>query len=1085
MILKESAEVLMDQVYNVKNTLVTGKGAPEFLVDKKYKSLCERLVKRFPEAPLDLTEQDSALLLAIAPALCDELGPYIDTLAGAEEVGREIVSILSEMLNHSITGVMAWETNPALVSDFFTLLTKYAQLNILAGGVEETTEPDDIKRYRRNLRVIVTAQAKAKELLGEYEDRFSDTAAYLHASNDAIVFLQEKLQPHLCPKIGHCLMGLRELLCGGIDWDGHRQAQIFSVARMLQKDEMLRQPLPGQLLRLRHLQLSKQVVEWIEYAFLVCPGELSAQGQDGFKLFRMCLHQGTCLSVYRDEYLDIHERLKAVDKIHRLDKQWMDMTKDKKYLSDVKHYSRDHAADWHRHRRVALALEMESMIEFFVDMPTLTGPKVELLLAVLRTCRDEIVWFFQDWDVPDSKDWPPKSWTGTPDERREWEMHRVPDLLYYHDRISQLLLQNQQNIATYWCGMMQKVYSAELGSLLAGAGAEVAMQEPRVKKIIDANRNTLANAAVSTDFFPFRLNWQRVNAFWSSPQCPGCNLTNPVGSQIDTKMRQIASNSEFVDSLPRLIQEASLGQLFWYRRAYRQLFQSSLNFKRPVASPRHALAFVKHVSTFANCVPTHFAVECAAVGSECADLSKRMLESVADTAKILVDHIFTESNVLSNQLTPENAVSVSNGPSYTEKEQIRAVATKKVAGLKRHLELLCAAVAETPSISIYNRTFYPREFLRVHLATALRRQIWDRSWFDLEFERMERPSVVKEYLVRYVRVLATVEEVVSIDVSEMLRAVLISVTYNPEVSKLFPDDERQQFSLSYLGPPAEGEFRSLPLCIAKWMVNLLAKVSVAGSIQYSEFCAGLVSGSLMDGRQAPDPRDFRAEEFCDISELEAVCFLVGPYGVKLIEHELLQFVQTQVVKMDAWMKERELPCDMFSKTWETETSADQFSQQLEGDARVLITAGVNAGLALCVRKQLHAALRSTLGSSNSQLLDCIDMAHRFASNGLKHNAAVKDFPELEAAARMGFDAGVVTGPTDYALRRALADLNTDARAASRWETLPFVFAATMGTEVWMQAKYNARIGGPCAQRMPNIATARVCSCESPQFYCYY
>ena len=137
-VLKETAGVLLDQIYNVKKTLVSGNGAPELLVDKKYRSVSDRLIKRFPEAPLDLTEADTALLLAAAPTLCDELAPYIDTLAGLDEVGRQIVGMLSELLNHSIIDIMTWDANPALVSDFFTLLTLYAQLNILAGGVEES-----------------------------------------------------------------------------------------------------------------------------------------------------------------------------------------------------------------------------------------------------------------------------------------------------------------------------------------------------------------------------------------------------------------------------------------------------------------------------------------------------------------------------------------------------------------------------------------------------------------------------------------------------------------------------------------------------------------------------------------------------------------------------------------------------------------------------------------------------------------------------------------------------------------------------------------------------------------------------------
>ena len=69
------------------------------------------------------------------------------------------------------------------------------------------------------------------------------------------------------------------------------------------------------------------------------------------------------------------------------------------------------------------------------------------------------------------------------------------------------------------------------------------------------------------------------------------------------------------------------------------------------------------------------------------------------------------------------------------------------------------------------------------------------------------------------------------------------------------------------------------------------KVSVNQFIQYSEFFAGLVSGSLIDASEPPQPNQFRAEEFCDINEFEAIASLVGPYGVKIIDHELLGYIR--------------------------------------------------------------------------------------------------------------------------------------------------------------------------------------------------
>merc|ERR1711939_498617 len=228
--------------------------------------------------------------------------------------------------------------------------------------------------------------------------------------------------------------------------------------------------------------------------------------------------------------------------------------------------------------------------------------------------------------------------------------------------------------------------------------------------------------------------------------------------------------------------------------------------------------------------------------------------------------------------------------------------------------------------------------------------------------------------------------------------------------------------------------------------------------QYSAFFAGLVSGKLIGDKEPPQQNQFRAEEFCDINEFEAIASLVGPYGVKVIDHELLGFISSNVAQIDEWMKVNELQLHIFSGTWETEQQADQIMDALRGQADPLIVAGVNVGVALAVRRQLHTALKNVLTNTNDQLAQCVEMSALFASNGLRHNAAVSNFPETEATARMAFHTGVVSGPTDFALRDSLAQYNTDAQSAKRWEKLPYAFAATLGSDLWRRAKYKARTG---------------------------
>eukprot|EP01044_Picomonas_judraskeda_P030020 COSAG03_NODE_10629_length_638_cov_0.977737_1_plen_146_part_10 len=135
LVLTEQADVLLDQGYNIKQTLCqpsSAEGAdprPAVLVEKRFRSVGEKLVKRFPETPRvgDLTEADEQLLRDAGADVIREAAPYVETFAAADEVTREILSLLSELLTQTIQ--LSWDLNPQLVEGLFELLTRYAKLN--------------------------------------------------------------------------------------------------------------------------------------------------------------------------------------------------------------------------------------------------------------------------------------------------------------------------------------------------------------------------------------------------------------------------------------------------------------------------------------------------------------------------------------------------------------------------------------------------------------------------------------------------------------------------------------------------------------------------------------------------------------------------------------------------------------------------------------------------------------------------------------------------------------------------------------------------------------------------------------------
>ena len=73
-------------------------------------------------------------------------------------------------------------------------------------------------------------------------------------------------------------------------------------------------------------------------------------------------------------------------------------------------------------------------------------------------------------------------------------------------------------------------------------------------------------------------------------------------------------------------------------------------------------------------------------------------------------------------------------------------------------------------------------------------------------------------------------------------------------------------------------------------------------IRYSDFItkrlsvpnSGIVFSSSRRSFVSKTGLSFKAELYTDISELKSLCNIIGPYGVKIIDREMLKFVLSNV-----------------------------------------------------------------------------------------------------------------------------------------------------------------------------------------------
>lgn len=75
---------------------------------------------------------------------------------------------------------------------------------------------------------------------------------------------------------------------------------------------------------------------------------------------------------------------------------------------------------------------------------------------------------------------------------------------------------------------------------------------------------------------------------------------------------------------------------------------------------------------------------------------------------------------------------------------------------------------------------------------------------------------------------------------------------------------------------------------------------------------------------------FRAENFADIVELRALASLVGPYGFKLIEREVLKFILQNVNGLKDYLAANKDAVEEFSRTYVNEATLPDTLKKVKG-----------------------------------------------------------------------------------------------------------------------------------------------------------
>uniref|UniRef100_A0A8C5BPY5 NCK associated protein 1 like n=1 Tax=Gadus morhua TaxID=8049 RepID=A0A8C5BPY5_GADMO len=615
--------------------------------------------------------------------------------------------------------------------------------------------------------------------------------------------------------------------------------------------------------------LSMEVMErWIIISFLLCPSSVNSH-PPSLELWKAALRSGLYLTLTRDEALNIHKVSEEVfDTV-------MCVLRYGKRIADIKE-CREHAIQnngaLHRERRGFLRGALKELFNVLEDEPGLLGPKALYVFMALAFTRDEVLWLVRHSEnIPKTK---------TPEDYVD---NKMAELLFYMVKLKALVVKHSYVIQRY-----HVQYLAQFDALVLNDTIQNMYVCPEEESILTSSFvSTLSALSIKQvqnkekfDFRALRLDWLRLQAYCSVNKAPLPLKEYPDLAKV---MNTIQFHTRLVDNMEDLLLETSeLSVLCFYPRVFEKMFQQS---SEEPSVKRYIMAFPYICSDFICCAHPLCPEEMEGIQSKSMRLCVSSMQQIAKlTANVVLD-ICAEQCNLNDQLLPKNsAKTISTARNKKLKKPVpkkgevemekpgaesvrkdRAVVTNMD---KMHLTLteLCSSYDLCSDFIVSDHIINPAEFLLSHLETRLSEIIVKMANNSPPSQEITRPSDLLAAVRSYSASLHTISGYINLDVSRLVKSILLQQTQ--------PLDSQGSKTITSL--------------YTNWYLESLLRHASGSLIAHSPTMQCFIN------QPSDSDLSFRADEFSDISELQSLAQLIGPYGLKYLSENLMWHITSQV-----------------------------------------------------------------------------------------------------------------------------------------------------------------------------------------------
>lgn len=176
---------------------------------------------------------------------------------------------------------------------------------------------------------------------------------------------------------------------------------------------------------------------------------------------------------------------------------------------------------------------------------------------------------------------------------------------------------------------------------------------------------------------------------------------------------------------------------------------------------------------------------------------------------------------------------------------------------------ICRGITYTEAIPVWEHIFAPREYLSSQLEEFFTKSVVTMVQFDADNLRIARPSEVLGNIKAMMATLRGIENFTGVDMARLFNHVLLQQTQ--------PEDSQGAITITNM--------------YTTWYLDVFLRRVMTENIVFSPRRSAFVN---------KPGQAFRAEEYTDVNELQALCEVLGAYGIKHLGQKMMQQIASQV-----------------------------------------------------------------------------------------------------------------------------------------------------------------------------------------------